>query len=103
MSLVPQQYIIIGSQKVQKARDGFSKLINDMAGENLVAQITAAGKTKLISDAVKDVLYYGNAGSLWEAYVAVEKIQLTPEMAPYLTLTRKHEFKNKLVELISSL
>ena len=103
MPLVPEQYIIIGSAKVQKAREGFNKLINDMAGENLVAQITAAGKTKLISDAVKDVLYYGNAGSLWEAYVATERINITPEMAPYLTHARKQEFKNKIIELISSL
>jgi hypothetical protein len=101
MSLVPTQYIIIGASKVAKAREGFNVLINNLAGENLVAQITAAGKTRLISDAVKDVLYYGNSGSLWEAFVAVEKIVITPEMAPYLTEARKNEFK--IVELISSL
>jgi hypothetical protein len=103
MPLVPPQYIIIGAAKVQKAKDGFNKLINEMAGENLIAQITAAGKTKIISDAVKDVLVYGNSGSLWEAYIAVEKIAITPEMAPYLTEVRKQEFKNKIIELISSL
>lgn len=103
MSLVPPQYIIIGAAKVAKARDGFNKLINELAGENLVAQITAAGKTKLISDAVKDVLYYGNSGSLWEAFIATERIVITPEMAPYLTEQRKNEFKNRLVALISSL
>ena len=103
MSLVPPQYIIIGAAKVAKARDGFNKLINELAGENLVAQITAADKTKLISDAVKDVLYYGNSGSLWEAFIATERIVITPEMAPYLTEQRKNEFKNRLVALISSL
>jgi hypothetical protein len=103
MPLVPPQYIIIGASKVQKARDGFNMLINNLAGENLVAQITATGKTRLISDAVKDVLYYGNSGSLWEAFVAVERIKITPEMAPFLTEARKNEFKNKIVELISTL
>ena len=103
MSLVPPQYIIIGAAKVAKARDGFNKLISELAGENLVAQITAAGKTKLISDAVKDVLYYGNSGSLWEAFIATERIVITPEMAPYLTEQKKNEFKNRLVALISSL
>lgn len=103
MSLVPPQFIIIGAAKVQKARDGFNKLINDLAGENLIAQITAAGKTKLIADAVKDVIYYGSQGSLWEAYVATEKIEITPEMAPFLTEARRQEFKNKLIEIISTL
>lgn len=103
MPLVPQQYIIVGAAKVAKAKEGFNQLINEFAGENLIAQITAAGKTKLIADAVKDVLYYGNSGSLWEAYVAVERIVITPEMYPFLTGSRKNEFKNRLVEIISSL
>jgi len=100
---IPPHLVIIGAAKVAKAREGFTMLINQVAGENLIAQITAAGKTKLIADAVKDVVYYGNSGSLWEAYIAVEKIKLTPEMAPFLTEDRKQAFKNKLVEIISSL
>lgn len=103
MALVPPQYIIIGAGKVAKAKEGFTKLINDFSGENLVAQITAAGKTKLLADAVSDVIYYGNSGSLWEAYVATEKIVITPEMAPYLTEARRQEFKNRIIEIISSL
>lgn len=103
MPLVPPQYIVVGALKVQKAKDGFQKIVNDFAGENLIAQITAAGKTKLISDAVKDVLYYGSQGSLWEAYIAVEKVVITPEMAPFLTGARRVEFKNRIIELITTL
>ena len=103
MPLVPPNYMQIGAAKVEKAQSGFRKLIKEMAGENLVAQITAAGKTKLISDAVKDVIYYGDQGSLWEVYAAVERIKITPEMAPFLTEDRKQEFKNKIIQLISSL
>lgn len=103
MSLVPPQYIPIGASKVKHAQQLFADLIAEFAGENLIAQITAAGKTKLIQDAVQEVLNYGNAGSLWEAYAAVERVKITPEMAPFLTGTRKNEFKNKLVEAISKL
>lgn len=103
MPLVPPQYIAIGAAKVQKAQQLFITLINNFAGENVVAQITAAGKTKLISDAVRDVIYYGNQGSLFEAYVACEKVILTPEMAPFLTEDRKKEFKNSLIQLLSQL
>lgn len=103
MPLVPKQYMIIGEAKVAAAKTKFIKLLDEFAGENLIAQITAVGKTKLIADAVRDVVYYGSNGSLWEAYVATEKAVITPEMAPFLTEARKQEFKNKIVEIISSL
>ena len=103
MPLVPPQYIIIGATKVQKAKDGFNQLINEFGGENIIAQITAAGKTKLISDAVSDVVKYGSIGSLWEAYIAVERINITPEMAPFLTDARRKEFKNRIIDIISGL
>ena len=103
MSLVPPQYIALGASKVKQAQDLFSQIVQEFAGENLLAQITAAGKTKLIQDAVQEVLDYGNAGSLWEAYAAIERVKITPEMAPFLTGARKMEFKNKLVEALSKL
>lgn len=103
MLRVPPQLASLGAAKVEKARNAFNQLLNEMAGENLIAQITAEGKTQLIADAIQDVIYYGSIGSLWEAYAAVEHIKLTPEMAPYLTEERKAEFKNKLIEVISKL
>ena len=103
MPLVPPQYIPLGAAKVKQAQELFAKIVQEFAGENLLAQITAAGKTKLIQDAVQEVLNYGNAGSLWEAYAAVERVKITPEMAPFMTGARKNEFKNKLVEAISRL
>jgi len=103
MSLVPAQYIIIGATKVAKARVAFDDLLNKFAGENVVAGVTAAGKTKILSDAFSEVARYGSQGSLWEAYVAIEKIKITPEMAPYFTETRKQEMKNQIIQIISSL
>jgi len=103
MADIPPQYIATGAAKVQKAAEGFNKIIAEFSGENVVRQITVAGKTKLIGDAVRDVLFWGSSGSLWEAYKAVEKIKITPEMAPFLTEAKKQEFKNKLIEVLSSL
>ncbi len=100
---IPPHLVIIGASKVSKAKEEFNKLVNEVAGENMIAQITAAGKTKLIADALKDVAYYGAQGSLWEVYTAVEKIQITPEMAPFLTEERKQAFKNRIVGIISNL
>lgn len=103
MPLVPPQYIIIGAAKVAKARAAFDDLVNKFAGENVVAGITAAGKTKILSDAFEDVARYGSQGSLWEAYVALENIKITPEMAPFFTEDRKQELKNQLVQIIANL
>jgi len=104
MSLnIPPHLRIIGVAKVEKARNAFNKLINEIAGENVIAQITAAGKTKLIADALRDVMFYGSTGSLWEVYVAISKIKITPEMAPFLTETRRQDFKNRIIEEIGKL
>lgn len=104
MSLnIPPHLVIIGAAKVAKAKAEFDKLVNEIAGENIIAQITAAGKTKLIADTLKEVAYYGSQGSLWEVYAAVEKIKITPEMAPFLTEERKQAFKNRIIKIISSL
>jgi len=100
---VPPYLIAIGASKIKKAQEGFQVLINEFGGENVIDQITAAGKTKLIVDAVRDVMYYSSTGSLWEAYKAVESIKITPEMAPFLTEERKQVFKNRLIQILSSL
>ena len=100
---IPPQLVAIGAAKVAKAKEEFSKLVDEVAGENIIAQITAAGKTKLIADALKDVAYYGSQGSLWEVFYAVEKVQITPEMAPFLTEERRQRFKNRIIQILSSL
>lgn len=100
---VPDYLSNIGASKVTKAQQGFADLVRSYAGANIIMQITAAGKTKLIGDAVQEVLYWGSTGSLWEAYCAIERIEITPEMAPFMTGALKQEFKNKVIELISSL
>lgn len=103
MPIVPPQYIPIGAAKVKQAQALWQELIQNFAGENLVAQITVAKKTRLIQDAVQKVLDYGNAGSLWEAYIEAGRIVITPEMAPFITKERIAEFRNKIIEAVGKL
>lgn len=103
MSDVPQYLIDIGASKIAKAQAAFAALVQQISGQNLIEQITLAGKTKLIADAVRPVVYYGTTGSLWEAYAAAQSIVITPEMSPFLTEEKRQQFKNKLVEIISGL
>lgn len=100
---IPDYLVKIGAAKVQQAQDQFNLLVMDFAGANVVQRITDAGKTKLIGDAVRDVMYWGTTGSLWECYKAVEAVQITPEMAPFLTEDVRQQFKNRLVAILSSL
>ena len=100
---LPDYLVQIGAAKIQAAQQQFNLLVADFAGANVVQQITAAGKTQLIGDAVRDVMYWGSTGSLWEAYKAVEAVQITPDMAPFLTEDIRQEFKNRLIAILSSL
>jgi hypothetical protein len=100
---LPPELLAYGKAKVDKAKVEFEKLLLEFGGENVIRQITAANKTRLIGDAVRDVVYWGQTGSLWEAYRATEAIKITPEMAPFLTEDKKQEFKNRIVQIISSL
>lgn len=103
MPIVPPQFIPIGSAKVKQAQSLFAQIVQDFAGENLIAQIMASGKAELIQDAIAEVLFYGNAGNLWGAYIAVERVKITPEMAPFLDGSRKGEFKDRLIQALSTL
>lgn len=100
---IPPQLTALGAAKIAQAQAGFATIVSEFGGANIIAQITTAGKTKLIADTMKDVVFYGSIGSLWEAYVACERIKITPEMYPYLTEDRKQFFKNRLIEAISKL
>ena len=100
---LPDYLVGIGQQKTTKAQQAFAQLVASYSGANIIRQITNAGKTELIGNATKEVVYWGSIGSLWEAYKAAERMQITPEMAPFLTEEIKQEFKNKIVQIISSL
>jgi len=81
---------------VQGAIQFGQNLIIQFASENVLMGITQAGKTKLIADTLKDVSYYLNSGSLYEADNAASLVQITEEMSPFLTPARITTFRNKI-------
>lgn len=100
---IPDYLIKYGAAKIAKAQTAFGALVADFAGANIIQQITTAGKTNLIGNALRDVMYWGQTGSLWECYKAVEEVEITPEMAPFLTEDVRQQFKNRLIEILASL
>lgn len=91
------------AQIVNNAINAWHNLVVTVAAENIAMGITQSGKTKLISDALFTVMVYGTSGSLWEAYNELNKVKITPEMAPYITKARIEWMKNQLIQSISSL
>jgi hypothetical protein len=90
-------------QVANNALAAWKNLAITVAAENIAMGITASGKTRLIADTLAQVNMYGSAGSLWEAYYALNAIKVTPEMAPYITAARIEWMKNQLIQIISSL
>lgn len=90
-------------KKVKKAIKGANSLINKFCAENIVMGITQVGKTKLLADALRDVFYYAQTGSLYECLSSLSAVQVTPEMSPFLTEERKTELQQKLSNLLSTL
>lgn len=90
-------------KKVKKAIKGANSLINKFCAENIAMGITQAGKTKLLADALRDVFYYAQTGSLYECLSSLSSVQVTPEMSPFLTEERKTELQQKLSNLLSTL
>lgn len=100
---VPDAYFNKAQATVLKAMEQWKALVVTVAAENIVMGITQQGKTKLIADALAPVMLYGQTGSLWQAYQALDEIKITPEMAPYITEARRQWMKNELIKIISSL
>lgn len=90
-------------QIVNNAMNAWKNLVVTIAAENIAMGITQQNKTKLVADTLKDVMLYGQTGSLWQAYQALSDIKITPEMAPYITEARREWMKNQIIQIISSL
>lgn len=71
------------------------------AAENVAMGITAAGKTKAVADLARDVMYYLQTGSLYEAATAVDLVDTTG-MAPFLTPARMTQFKARIMAFFGS-
>jgi hypothetical protein len=90
-------------QIFDNAFNAWHDLIRTIAAENIAMGITQQNKTKYIADILMPVMLYGQTGSLWEAYHALDAIKITPDMAPFITEDRRAWMKNQLIQIISSL
>lgn len=89
--------------KVKKAIKNVNNVINKFCAENMVLGVVQAGKTKLIADALKDVFYYAQTGSLYECLASLDAVTITPDMSPFITAQRKAELREKINNLIINL
>lgn len=93
----------LADKKVKKAIKGVNSIINKFCAENIVMGINQANKTKLVADEFKDVIYYAQTGSLYEALSALDLVVITPEMSPFLTEARRTELRDKLLNFLANL
>lgn len=100
---IPDYQFEKAKASVSKAIDAWKNLVIIVAAENVAMGITQQNKTKLIADAMMPVMMYGQSGSLWQAYQALDGIHITPEMAPYITEDRRTWMKNQIIQIISNL
>lgn len=103
MNNIPKSYVDAGSAAARKAIAGFDLMMEEYVGGNIAMQITKTGKTELIGNAFKNVVYWGSVASLYQVIEALEDITPTPEMAPFFTEATKQEMKNKVIQILSSL
>lgn len=88
---------------VVKAQQTWATLVAGFAAENIAMGVTQTGKAGLIGNALNEVSMYGAQGSLWQAFLAIDRVVVTPEMYPYLTKDRLEWMKNKMIEVIGNL
>lgn len=90
-------------KKIKGAAKGVKNIIDVFVAENIVMGITQSGKSKLIANVFRDAIFYSQTGSLYECLEAIDLIEITPEMSPFLTEVRKTELKNKILALIGAI
>lgn len=100
---LPSNTLLIVTAKIRAARAEFIQLAAEVAAENVLMGITAAGKTKLIADTLSNVFLYGSTGSLYEVLNELERLEITEEMAPFITADRVAQFKEKVQAVIDNL
>jgi hypothetical protein len=100
---LPQPVMAECFQVATAASQGFQFLVYCFVAENIAMGITQTNIGPVIAEALAPVMIYGNNGALWEALAQLDKVVITPEMAPYLTNARRIWMKNQLTQLISEL
>jgi hypothetical protein len=95
--------LAVAAAGVVPSYQGFQHLQFCFIAENIAMGITNTNKGPSIAIALQGVLLFGSAGALWEAIDALNTVQVTPSMAPYLTVARINWMKNQVNQIISEL
>ena len=75
----------------------------DFAADNIEMGVTQAGKTKTVADQLRDLNYYLDVFSLYEAVGEIDRMIATgfdPADAPFITESRMNEFKTKILQFL---
>lgn len=99
----PPSAQVITQNKIQNAIDGFNTILIQYVASNVLLGITQAKKTELIADALADVQRYGQSGSLYAAINALQAVQITPDMAPFLTPDIVTSLVNQTLAVLAAL
>lgn len=99
-----QCYVLaVNASGIVPSYKGFQHIAFCFVAENIAMGITNTNKGPIVAVALQPVMVYGQYGALWEATDALGSVQVTSEMAPYLTQARINWLKNQLQEIISGL
>lgn len=81
------------------------QMIVDAATENVIQGITQAGKTKVISDYLKNLVRYLREGSLYAAVAELDRLAeegIPDDMAPWITTVKIATAKTKILRFLTS-
>ncbi len=100
---IPQNQYDASLAVVLKAQAAWAQVVQQFAAENIALGITKTNKAQLVGLALQEVNMYGSTGALWQVFDALNRVKVTDEMSPYLTLDRVQWMKNIMIQIIGTL
>ena len=89
---------------INEAINYFKSMQVEFAAENITLGITQSGKTKEVSDYLKNVLRYGQTGSLYEVIGEIDLLiqsEIPADLQPFVTVDRLNAFKVKVSDFFN--
>ena len=99
----PDPMFVVNSCRINAIEFG-QTLMNDFINENIAMGITSTGKTRAVGLKLKDISFWLQMGSLYEALEDIDEMianKIDPELAPFITDERMEKFENKIKEYLS--
>lgn len=100
----------ISRQKLRAAKRFAQGLTEEFTVENISLGITQAGKTRAVGDMMKEISFWMETGSLYEAMGSINALiakiedpsDSTEEIDPFITIQRLNWFKPQIQSFLSS-